>query len=160
MKNKVLGLVVSLFYSLFCNACKNLVEIKVGEIHPEQVCASYYSAALKKRVYTKMEVEPEFPGGLSKYSRYMNRNVKTTAGKIDADTWQSSVEFSFIIDTDGQIKHPRFHGKEDTMFFTPLEKEVYRAIKKMPKWIPGKCNGQVVPAEVKRSMIVSFEKKH
>jgi hypothetical protein len=158
MKNKLL--VFNLFFSLFWISCKNSVEIKVGEIQPEQVCASYYSSLLNKRVYTKMEVEPEFPGGLTKYSRFMNRNVKTTAGKVDADTWQSSVEFNFIIDTDGQIKHPRFHGKEDTMFFSPLEKEVYRALKKMPKWIPGKCNGQVVAAEVKRSMIVSFEKKH
>ena len=158
MKNKLL--VFNLFFSLFCISCKNSVEIKVGEIQPEQVCASYYSSLLNKRVYTKMEVEPEFPGGLTKYSRFMNRNVNTTAGKVDADTWQSSVEFNFIIDTDGQIKHARFHGKEDTMFFSPLEKEVYRVLKKMPKWIPGKCNGKVVAAEVKRSMIVSFEKKH
>jgi hypothetical protein len=131
MKNKLF--VFNLFFSLFCISCKNLVEIKVGDIQPEQVCAS---------------------------SRFMNRNVKTTAGKVDADTWQSSVEFNFIIDVDGQIKHARFHGKEDTMFFSPLEKEVYRVLKKMPKWTPGKCNGQVVAAEVKRSMIVSFEKKH
>jgi periplasmic protein TonB len=158
MKNKLL--IFNLFFSLFCISCKNSVEIKVGDIQPEHVCASYYSPLLNKRVYTRMEVEPEFPGGLAKYSRFMNRNVKTTAGKVDADTWQSSVEFNFIIDTDGQIKHARFHGKEDTMFFSPLEKEVYRVIKKMPKWTPGKCNGQVVAAEVKRSMIVSFEKKH
>ena len=160
MKNKLLLFVAVLFFSLCWISCKNSAEAKVADILPTKVCASYYSYLLKNQVYTSMEVEPEFPGGMTKYSRFMHRNIKTTAGKGEADTWQSSVEFSFIIDTDGQIKHPRFHGKEDTMFFTPLEKEVLRVIKKMPKWTPGKCNGQVVAAEVKRSMIVSFEKKH
>lgn len=105
-----------------------------------------------------MEIEPEFPGGISQYVKFMNRNVKVTPEMIEKGNKQSSVGFILIIDTDGRIKYPAFHGSIDTTDFNPLEKEIYRVLKLMPKWTPGMCNGKNVAGEVKRSMTVSLEK--
>ena len=159
MKTKHFLLVINLFPSLFWISCKNSITIKTANIYTKQACASYYYNLLQKRVYTKMEIEPEFPGGMSEYNRFMNRNVRCTNEMIDADNWQSSVGFTFIVDADGQIKYPAFHGTIDTTDFTPLEKEIYRALKLMPKWAPGMCNGKMVAAEAKRSMIVCLTKE-
>ena len=159
MKTKLLVLVIHLLLSLFWISCKNSVAIKATSIYTKQVCTSYYYDLLQKRVYTRMEIEPEFPGGMSEYARFMNRHVRCTEEMIEADDRQSSIGFTFIVDTDGQIKYPAFHGTVDTTDFTPLEKEIYRALKLMPKWPPGMCNGKMVAAEVKRSMAVSLSKE-
>jgi len=63
-----------------------------------------------------------------------------------------------MIDADGQIKYPAFHGSIDTTEFNTLEMEIYRVLKLMPKWTPGMCNGKTVAGEVKRSMTVNLEK--
>lgn len=155
MQNKLL--LVSLFFSLFWISCKNALAIKAADGRMKQVCASYFSYSLKKQVYNRVEIEPEFPGGMSQYTRFMFRNVKCTEEMIGAGNWQKHVEFKFIVDTDGQIKYPSFRGKTDTTVFNKLEKEITRALQSMPKWNPGMCNGKVVAAEVKRSMVVCLQ---
>lgn len=146
-----------LVLALTMSSCKNMVTIKAADIYTKQVCASYYSNLLKKQVYTRMEIEPEFPGGVSQYVRFMNRNVKCTGEMIDSYNKQSTVGFTLFVDTDGQVKYPAFHGSIDTTGFDPLEKEIYRALRSMPKWTPGMCNGKVVAAEIKRSMVISLQ---
>jgi len=118
-------------------------------------CHYYYNKLLKKNVYTSVDIEPEFPGGAAAYQRFLNRNIKIT-DENETDTWNSSVTFIFIVDTDGQIKQPAFPGKEDTTDFSQLEKGIFRALKLMPKWTPGQCHGKIVSAEVKRSMVICF----
>jgi len=127
---------------------------------PTQIpCSYYYNKTLKKNVYTQVEIVPEFPGGEAAYQRFLNRNLRYPNDMFAADTWQSSVVFTFIVDTDGQIKHPTFRGNQDTINFTPLEKEVNRTIKLMPQWVPGRCQGKMVVVEVKRSMVVCPERE-
>jgi hypothetical protein len=155
MQNKLL--LVNLFFSLFLISCKNSILIKAPQVNLKQVCASNYNYSLKKQVYTRTEIEPEFPGGMSQYTRYMFRNVKCTEEMVDAGDWQTHVEFKFIVDTDGQIKYPSFRDRTDTTFFKPLEKEITRVLQSMPKWTPAMCNGKAVAAEVKRSMVVCLQ---
>jgi hypothetical protein len=138
-------------------SCKN--HVKTVHRFTKQVCSSYYSDLLNKQVYTRMEIEPEFPGGISEYIKFMSRNVKCTEEMIDSKNSQSSVGFTLMVDTDGEIKYPAFHGSIDTTEFNPLEKEIYRALKLMPKWTPGMCNGKMVAAEVKRSILVALQKE-
>ncbi|OQP62543.1 hypothetical protein A3860_28035 [Niastella vici] len=158
MKNCTLYIFPILFLTLSTISCKNSIAVKTAALQAKKVCNSYFSDLLNKQVYTRMEIEPEFPGGMSQYVKFMNRHVRVTPEMIEKGSRQTSVGFILMIDTDGQIKYPAFHGSIDTTEFNPLEKEIYRVLKLMPKWTPGMCNGKTVAGEVKRSMTVNLEK--
>jgi len=119
-------------------------------------CPYYYSKLLKKNVYTKVDIEPEFPGGAAAFQRFLNRNLRMPQETIDADetNWSDMSNMKFVVDTDGQILNPIVHDKKDTTQLNAFEKEVLRIIKLMPKWNPGNCHGKAVPAEVNRSMVI------
>jgi hypothetical protein len=123
----------------------------------ESACQSYYSNSLKKKIYTQVDEEPEFPGGAAAYQRFLNRNLKYPQEQIDNDELQLTVIMKFIVDINGQIKIPTVHDKDSTGNLTPFEKEVLRLINLMPKWVPGKCHGKVVAVAIKRPMMIHLE---
>jgi hypothetical protein len=63
----------------------------------------------------------------------------------------------FIVDTDGQIIATCIEGKNDTTALNSLEKAALEFIKKMPKWVPGMCDGKVVAAEVNRPLAICIK---
>ena len=120
-------------------------------------CQHYYSKSLKKNVYTKAEIEPEFPGGPAAYQRFLNRNLRIPQEMIDNEEVagvSSMSKMKFIVNTDGRIINPVVHDQPDTTLLNPFEKEVLRIIKLMPKWEPGVCGGKKVAAEVNRPMVI------
>jgi hypothetical protein len=132
---------------------------KVAEESGNPGCKSYYNTLLKKHVFTQVEVEPEFPGGAAQYQRLLFKNLRFLPGEIDSfdlPSMSSSVIIKFVVDTDGQIKNSTVDDKDSTGDLSPLERATFRALKGMPKWKPGQCNGKVVPVELKRPLIVCF----
>jgi len=63
----------------------------------------------------------------------------------------------FIVDTDGQIINPCIQGKNDSTQLNSLEKAALELIKKMPKWVPGMCDGKVVATEVNRPLAICIK---
>jgi protein TonB len=122
-------------------------------------CPKYYSKELKKYVYTKVEIEPEFPGGAAGYQRFLNRNLRYPQEQAEATVFQSQVKMKFTVDTDGKIKNLTVNDKDSTYNITPLEKEFFRVFTLMPKWVPGKCNQKTVATELNRSMVICPEKE-
>lgn len=122
-------------------------------------CPYYYSKLLKKNVYTKVEIEPEFPGGAAAYQRFLNRNMRMPQETIDAGetNWSAMSNMKFIVDTNGQILNPVVHDKIDTTQLNAFEKEILRIIRLMPKWNPGICHGKAVAAEVNRPMVICIK---
>lgn len=119
-------------------------------------CPHYYSPLLKKEVYTKVEIEPEFPGGAPAYMRFLNRHLRIPQ-EMDINelvNLSSMSNMKFIVDTTGQIINPVVHDKTDTTLLNPFEKEVLRLIKLMPNWRPGMCGGKIVAAEVNRPLVI------
>jgi protein TonB len=53
---------------------------------------------------------------------------------------QGKVFVSFVVDTNGSISNVKITRGVDPS----LDKEAIRVVKSMPKWIPGKQNGQAV----------------
>jgi hypothetical protein len=63
----------------------------------------------------------------------------------------------FIVDTDGQIINPCIQDKNNIAQLNSLEKAALVLIKKMPKWIPARCAGKVVAAEVNRPLAICIK---
>jgi protein TonB len=126
---------------------------------PENTCKSYFDKELKKKVYTNVEIEPEFPGGAAAYHRFLNHTLRYPQALIDSGDLQSTAIMKFIVDTEGSISNIIVNDKKDSTYMTPFEKEVYRVIKLMPKWTPGVCQGKQVTAAVKTPLMIELEEE-
>jgi protein TonB len=100
--------------------------------------------------YEYVEQKPEFnpKGG---YDAYIKENLIYPAAASD-DGIEGTCIISFTVAKDGQII---FAGIAKSSGYRELDYEALRVIKKMPRWTPGKVNGQPVP--VMHSISVVFE---
>lgn len=100
-------------------------------------------AALKedKIYYGGVEEEPSFPGGEEALRDFISKNLRYPIFAKENGI-QGRVQVSFIVEKDGsltdfvitQSAHPS------------LDKEAIRVLQSMPKWNPGKNDGQFVTA--------------
>jgi N-acetylmuramoyl-L-alanine amidase len=96
---------------------------------------------LPDKVFTKVEVEASFPGGLASWTRYISRAITDSISKFtDADYGTCVVRF--IVNVDGKVSDV----VATTMKGTMLAKVSVHAIKDGPKWIPASQNGKPVAA--------------
>ena len=90
------------------------------------------------RPVEKADIDPTYPGGLKALTKFLERNLQNPE---DIDQGESiSVKVKFVVGYDGGLK--AFEVKEDGG--KAFNEEVIRVLKKMPRWIPGKTNGQNV----------------
>ena len=95
----------------------------------------------------KVEVMPEFKGGMDAMIKYMSENIN-----YPKETGLSGVVYiAFIVDEQGNITDATVAKSAAE----PLDKEALRVVKAMPKWIPGKDKGKNV--KVKMTLPVSFK---
>ena len=102
------------------------------------------------KVYEVCEQMPIFPGGDAALMKYLSENVKYPALAIKAQE-QGRVVVSFTVEKDGAISDVKVARS-----VTPsLDAEAVRVVKAMPKWTPGKQDGQ--PVRVRYNVPVSFK---
>lgn len=102
------------------------------------------------KVYEVCEQMPIFPGGDAALMKYLSENVKYPALAIKAQE-QGRVVVSFTVEKDGAISDAKVARS-----VTPsLDAEAVRVVKAMPKWTPGKQDGQLV--RVRYNVPVSFK---
>ena len=90
----------------------------------------------KYKVYDFVEEMPSFPGGLEAMFEWIQRNQK----KPEGDPVGRCI-LKFVVEKDGSlsgIKVVRSSGNEK------MDEESIRLIKTMPRWTPGKLNGEKV----------------
>lgn len=93
--------------------------------------------------YDYVSEKPMFPGGEHKLLKFIN-NTREYPQKAYEANIQGRVICSFIVDCDGSIKYIQIlKGVEES-----LNQEAIRIIQKMPDWIPGRIDGQVIPVRV------------
>jgi periplasmic protein TonB len=103
------------------------------------------------QTFTKVEIDAEFPGGLSAWKRYLERNLnQNVASDNGAPAGTYRVVVQFIVDKEGNVSDV----KPMTSFGYGLEQEAVRAIKNGPKWTPAIQNGRQVKAY--RSQPITF----
>lgn len=114
----------------------------------------YFDSSRKMKLYTLVEIEPEFPGSSGDYQKFINRNLRVPQEMIDNEEPPPTVLLDFIVDTTGKIMNLSIKGKTDTTSYTKYEKAVCEMAGKMPPWEPGLCQNKKVPVKVTRPIII------
>ena len=97
----------------------------------------------ENKIFEKVEVEAEFPGGLPAWRRYLERNLNAQVpSDAGSPTGSFTVVVKFIVDKAGSISDV----KALTSHGYGMEEEAVRAIKRGPKWTPAIQNGRNVNA--------------
>ncbi len=84
------------------------------------------------------DVMPQYPGGIKELIRYLKKNL--VAPKDIDEGEEIDVKIKFVVSYDGSLAGFNIIQSGGNVF----DDEVIRVIKKMPKWIPGKTQGENV----------------
>jgi TonB family protein len=116
---------------------------------PAQDEAQAEGSVVKGEVFDVVEKMPEFPGGQQELMNFLMKNIKYPKEATDKGT-QGRVVVQFVVNKDGSVVEPTVVKSVSP----ELDQEALRVVKMMPKWQPGKQNGEVV--RVKYTIPVSF----
>lgn len=83
-----------------------------------------------------IEVKPDFPGGIAKFYKYVERNYQIP----EEEGLKGKVFVSFVVEKDGSLTDIKVI--RDIGYGTG--KEAIRVLKASPKWTPGEQNGKKV----------------
>jgi protein TonB len=116
---------------------------------PTRVEVAVEAAPKEEQVFTVVEQQPEFNGGMAALGQYLGKNLRYPAAAQRANV-SGRVFVSFVVNTDGSI--------QDVSVLKGLgfgtDEEAIRVIKAMPKWRPGKQSGR--PVRVKYNLPINF----
>jgi len=101
------------------------------------------------KIFTAVEQEPGFKGGIEKFYSYLQKNIRYPAVAKENNV-QGKVFLSFVVEKDGSltdIKVVRSLG-------SGCDDEAVRVLKGSPRWNPGIQNGR--PVRVQYTMPISF----
>lgn len=99
-----------------------------------------------------VEQMPAFPGGQKVLMEYLVENIHYTK-EMEESCAQGRVIITFVVEKDGSITEAKVVKGIDPAF----DEEALRVVKSMPKWIPGKQNGE--PVRTKYTVPVTFRSK-
>ncbi|WP_338408478.1 energy transducer TonB [uncultured Flavobacterium sp.] len=83
-----------------------------------------------------IEVKPDFPGGMSKFYKYIANNYRTP----EEEGLKGKVYITFVVEKDGSLTDIKV--LRDIGYGTG--KEAIRVLKSSPRWSPGEQNGKKV----------------
>ncbi len=111
----------------------------------------------ENKIFAKVEVESAFPGGLSQWRSFLEKNLNAgiPAGK-GAPAGAYTVIIQFVVDKEGRVGDLRAltnHGYG-------MEAEALRVFKLSPNWIPARQNGKVVTAYRKQPVTFLVTEDH
>ncbi len=96
-----------------------------------------------------VEQKPEFPGGDAAMYKWLGDHINYPAAASEEGV-QGRVVVEFVVSKTGSIENVRvLRGRHPA-----LDKEAMRVVKSMPKWQPGRNNGQ--PVKVTYTLPVTF----
>jgi Gram-negative bacterial TonB protein C-terminal len=101
------------------------------------------SVANDTTIFTKVDVEAAFPGGLEAWKKFLVKNLNAQVpSENGAGNGLYRVLVQFVVSKDGQISRI----KTLTNYGYGLEQEVVRTIQKIERWEPAIVNGKPVNA--------------
>ena len=103
----------------------------------------------ENKVFDVVEQMPSFPGGMAALMAYLQKSIKYPP-VAEENGIQGRVVCTFVVERDGSVTDVRVAKSVDPS----LDKEAVRVVSAMPRWIPGKQNGQSV--RVKYTLPVTF----
>ena len=95
--------------------------------------------AEKEQIFTHVEQSPQFPGGDKELFAYLNNNLKYPTIAQEQGV-QGQVVLRFVVGKNGEVTDITVVRSLDPR----CDQEAIRVVKAMPRWIPGKNNGNPV----------------
>ena len=92
--------------------------------------------------YQKVDIKPEFPGGIDKFKLFIAQNTKYPA-KAREKKKEGKVYISFIIDKEGKVSHIKLFIRANKH----LNREALRVANLIPNWTAGKINNRPVKVQ-------------
>jgi len=117
----------------------NIVAPPVESVHISDVISPKQPEMDFEKVYTTVQNPAEFPGGVSEWVRYLQKNLQYPETALDMGI-AGVVRVQFIVDRDGNISEVQALNDPGE----GLAEEAVRIIKKGPKWRPAEQNGHKV----------------
>jgi len=94
-----------------------------------------------ERIFTVAEQLPTFPGGEAELAKFIAQNIVYPQTAAERGI-QGRVIVQFVVQKDGSIGQAKVVKSVDP----DLDKEALRVVRKLPKFVPSKMNGQAVNA--------------
>lgn len=95
----------------------------------------------EEKIFEVVEVSPSFPGGETAMYKFLNDNINYPTIAQENGV-QGRVVLQFVVGRSGEITDVKVIKSVDPS----LDREAVRVVKSMPRWMPGKQNGQAVKA--------------
>ena len=103
-------------------------------------------------IYQIVEEMPKFPGGEAELFHYISKNIHYPQEAKEKGI-QGRVFIGFIIEKDGSVSNVRNLRGIDS----ELDAEAKRVVESMPKWKPGKHNGEFVRVSYQIPILFKLE---
>ena len=126
------------------------MNVDLPEIQVEAYNATKYGAHIvfpsqsevmeQDAVFRSVEQMPQFPGGEAALMKYIDAHIRYPANAAKNNI-QGHVIVQFVVNKDGSIGKVKVVRSVDK----DLDKEAVRVVKSLPKFTPGRQNGQAVP---------------
>ena len=136
------------------NIVDEVIKGNIDVIEPSESCEKPNNTSCEdtKIFGDVVEQMPLFPGGTNALQAYLEENVKYPNDCKEVCV-QGRVVISFFVEKDGSISD----AKVVKSVYPSLDEEALRVVSGMPKWCPGKLNGQSV--RIKYTIPVNFRLK-
>ena len=97
------------------------------------------AAAQDEKVFTVVQKQPEFPGGIDSLMNFLRENLRYPQ-EARTQGVEGTVYVSFIVETNGSVTNAAvIRGIEES-----VDAEAKRVVQMFPKWTPGKQNNEAV----------------
>ena len=105
---------------------------------------------VKEEIFRSVEQMPQFPGGDAALMKYLSSHIQYPAMAAENNV-QGKVILQFVVEKDGRVGEVKVARSVDK----DLDKEAIRVVKSLPKFTPGRQNGQ--PVRVWYTLPVTFK---
>lgn len=123
---------------------------KSKEVSPEEFEIAKQNEEQEDKVHIKVDVKPEYEGGIQAFYEYVKKNLKMP--KVENDV-KGNVIVAFVVEKDGSLSS--FKILRDPI---GMEKEVIEMLEACPKWKPaGMQDGKPVRVEYTLPIAVSIK---
>jgi protein TonB len=105
---------------------------------------------VKEEIFRSVEQMPQFPGGDAALMKYLSSHINYPPMAAENNV-QGKVILQFVVEKDGRVGEVKVARSVDK----DLDKEAIRVVKSLPKFTPGRQNGQ--PVRVWYTLPVTFK---
>ena len=118
---------------------RNVTKTLKNEVVVEKVEPKPVQKDEPEKVFTSVEQMPQFPGGDAALMKYLSSHIQYPAMAAENNV-QGKVILQFVVEKDGRVGEVKVARSVDK----DLDKEAVRVVKSLPKFTPGRQNGQAV----------------